>query len=335
MKKIVFGLLVSALFIYLSLRGVEYEDFIKSLSGVKYFYLFPAVFLFLLTSVIRSLRWEVVLSPIKKIEQKSLFPITCVGYMAVVLIPMRIGEFVRPYLISIKKNVSLSSAIATILIERLLDVLIILFMFFVVIVSSDLPSWIVKSAYSIFVSFFLLLFMILLFYFKTDLVLSIIKPLLKKLPPKFHEKIENFLIAFIDGFKIIGSPVRLLYITFLSSLVWFFAGLALYFIMLSFNFELSLTAAFVVLIITIIGVSLPTAPGFLGNLQYACILALALFDISKSDAFAFSMVYFILGIMMNVLLGFLCMGFVNISFKDIYGDIRGRLGNSSVPSRKS
>jgi uncharacterized protein (TIRG00374 family) len=74
-----------------------------------------------LTQIIRSVRWGVILSPIKPINQRILFPITAVGFLAIIVVPMRLGEIVRPYLISAKQSVPVVSGIATILIERAMD----------------------------------------------------------------------------------------------------------------------------------------------------------------------------------------------------------------------
>ena len=100
MKKILLGIFVSVLFVYLSVRGLDLERVLEGLKNVRYAYLPPAVLMILSLSVLRSIRWGLILSPIQNMGQKRLFPITCVGFMAIVLLPMRMGEIVRPYLLT-------------------------------------------------------------------------------------------------------------------------------------------------------------------------------------------------------------------------------------------
>ena len=83
------------------------------------------------------------------------------------------------------------------------------------------------------------------------------------------------------------------------------------------NFQLSPIVAFVILISTVIGVSLPTAPGMVGNFHYATIVALALFGISKSEALSFSILYHLTAIGKHILLGLIFLPSVQISFKDM------------------
>ena len=76
-------------------------------------------------------------------------------------------------------------------------------------------------------------------------------------------------------------------------------------------------SAFVVLIVMAIGVSVPTAPGLLGNFQFACILALSIFNISKADAVAFSISYYIFGVGTYILLGLVFIPLTDFSLKTI------------------
>lgn len=317
MKKLILGILVSATFIYFSLQGVESDRILTGFKNANYIFLIPAMVLFLLASLLRSLRWGVVLSSIVRISQKRLFPIVCVGQMGVTLIPMRIGEFIRPYLVSAESEIPLSSALATILVEKVFDVLTVLGILFLLVFSSILPEWLVKTGYGALVALVILLFLMLLFYFKMEATLKFLRPLLKILPQRLQEKSEGLAHNFVDGFKIISSPKRLVYALLLSFLIWGSFGLGIFALFFFFNFQLSLVSALVVLICTIIGVSLPAAPGMVGNFQYASIVALSIFGIPKSDALSFSMIYYFLGIGKHILLGLIFLPAVNLSFKDI------------------
>ena len=83
------------------------------------------------------------------------------------------------------------------------------------------------------------------------------------------------------------------------------------------NLQLSPADVLVVMVCTVIGVSLPVAPGMMGNFHYASIVALLFLGVQKSDALAFSMIFYFLAIGKNILLGLVFLPLVNLSFKDI------------------
>ena len=322
MKRSVVGIILSSVFIYFSVRGLEADKILEALKNVKYSYLIIAIFLVFSLSALRSLRWGIILSPIEKIRQRSLFPIFSIGFMAVVLIPLRMGELVRAYLLRTNNQVPFSTALSTIFVERVLDVLTILCILLMVVFNTSVPGWLLKSGYTAVILFSLMILLICFLYFRTENTLTLIRPVLGKFPHRFRGKIERFINNFIAGLKIIGSPGKLLGILILSALIWGISGLAIYSLFWFQGLKLSLMVAFVVLVVTIIGVSLPTAPAMLGNFQFSCIVALSLFNITKDDAFVFSMVYYLLGIGIIVLLGLVSLAFTNFSFGEVFTNIR-------------
>jgi hypothetical protein len=85
----------------------------------------------------------------------------------------------------------------------------------------------------------------------------------------------------------------------------------------AFAFNLSFTAAMVTMIILLIGIAIPTAPGFIGNWHYACILGLTLFDVSKSEALTFAVIYHFLSIGIVITLGLIFLPFNKFSIADM------------------
>lgn len=316
-QKFLIGLIISGIFIYLSLRGIDFSNILRGLKTVRYGFIFPSLLLFFLLQVLRSLRWGIILSPMAKVNQKALFPVTCIGYLAITLVPMRFGEIVRPYLISIKKEIPLSSSLATVLVERVLDVLTLVAILFSVLMVLPLPDWVFNSGV-VFLGIVLSSVAIMgLFVLKTDDSLRFFNPIFKLFPNRLNTKMNSLLRTFIEGFMVISDLKKIGYILFLTLLIWGASGLAIYMLFSFYNFQIPLVGAFVVLTMTALGIILPTAPGFLGNFQFACILALSFFGIPKTDAFAFSMVYYIFGIGINIILGLVFLPFEKISLREI------------------
>ncbi|MBT6226372.1 MAG: flippase-like domain-containing protein [Candidatus Scalindua sp.] len=317
MKRLVLGTIVSTIFIYFSFQGVELDKALRGIKDTNYIFLIPAIALFLIPPLLKSLRWGIILSPIESVSLKRLIPIICVGQMAVVMIPMRLGELMRPYLLSSEREISLSSSIATIFVERIFDLLTVLSISFLVVFCTGDSVWFARAGYSLLVIIVVLILFVLLSHFRTETMLKLFNPLLNKLPGRFHVKIESLVHAFVTGFKIISSPKKLIYTLILSFLIWGCFGLGIFMLLRFCNFQLSPIVAFVILISTVIGVSLPTAPGMVGNFHYATIVALALFGISKSEALSFSILYHLTAIGKHILLGLIFLPSVQISFKDM------------------
>ncbi|MBM4315714.1 MAG: flippase-like domain-containing protein, partial [Deltaproteobacteria bacterium] len=125
-KKVFVGAALSALLVYLSIRGIDFKDVADGFRTIDYGYLLPALALLFVMQVLRSVRWGIILRPLAKIDQLSLFSVTSVGFLAIVAIPARLGELARPYLITKKSDIKMSSALGTIIVERVFDSLTVL-----------------------------------------------------------------------------------------------------------------------------------------------------------------------------------------------------------------
>ena len=154
--------------------------------------------------------------------------------------------------------------------------------------------------------------------------MGLMELILNKVPHKFKRKIMNLFTNFVDGFQIIADPKKFFYAFALSFIIWILSGLSIFSLFYFQNLELPLVCAYVVLVVTILGVSLPAAPGMMGNFQWSCIVALTFFNIQKNDAFLFSMVNYFIGIGLIIILGLVCLPAINISFKEIKQSISGK-----------
>lgn len=329
MKMLIIGIVVSLIFVYFTFKGVSIENILNGLENVSYKYLILAVLLLVLSTLIRTIRLQMILSPIKNISIKTLFPVTCIGFMAVVVFPLRTGELVRPYLVHHESQISLTSSLATIFLERVFDSLILLGMLIIVILNLETSSWITQSGYGLLITFFILVSIITLIYFKTDMTLRLLAPLTNKLNQKWQLKVEKLMRNVVDGFKIMSNLKNLFYTLLLSLLIWVLSVVVIYTLFCFLHLNLTPLCALTVLIITIIGISVPAAPGFLGTFQFACIMALSFFNVPRENAVLFSVIYYVLAIGITILLAFIFLPFVDFSFKDvfnklIYNKLKGR-----------
>ncbi|SVD55983.1 uncharacterized protein METZ01_LOCUS408837, partial [marine metagenome] len=214
------GILFSIVFFWFSIKGVEFGEIIIRLKDFNYVYLIPVVILSLLGAYLKSLRWGFILNPLKKIGQRELFPISCVGSMAIILFPMRIGELIKPYLISRESKIPLSAAISTVFVERVLDVLALLCIFFLVILNDPFIGIKANWGYSYLSGIIILIIFMFFIYYKKSSSLKFLRIVFKKIPVTLWKKIENIFHNIINGFEIIVSSKKLFYVVILTAFNW-------------------------------------------------------------------------------------------------------------------
>jgi len=316
-KKILLGIGLGIVLIYFSVRGIDFNETLTDLKKVHLGYAGLSLFFIILMQALRSYRWGVILEPMEKISQFTLFAVTSVGFLAIAAIPARIGELARPYLIAKRSSINMSSALGTIIVERVLDSLAVLTITVAVFILQDLPSWMFKSGILFFSLTMLVIACMIGLIWRRERAVKIIDWILRWLPGKLAQKVNHVIHHFIDGFQVITDVNSLLYLLLLSAVVWLVDVAAIYTLFLAFGFNLSVLAAFVVMVILIAGIAIPTAPGFIGNWHYACILGLSLFGIAKPEGFSFALVYHFLSMIVVIILGAIFLPFNKLSISDM------------------
>jgi len=316
-KKIILGVLVSGVLVYLSARGINFTDVVQNFKQIQFTYVLLSIIVVILMQWLRSYRWGVILQPMEKIDQFSLFAVTSVGFLAITAIPARLGELARPYLIAKKSSIKMSSALGTIIVERVLDSFSILSIAVIVLFFSDLPSWMIKSSLILFFITLIMFCSIAGLIWHRKNALKTINWFLGRLPGKFAHRIDDVIHRFIDGFQIITHFRLLAYLFFISVSIWLVDVLAIHLLLKAFGLSLPAMASFVVMIILIVGIALPAAPGFIGSWHYSCILALGLFGVDKTPGLSFAVFYHFLSIAIVVILGVIFLPFNKLSFTEI------------------
>jgi hypothetical protein len=317
--KLLIGSIVSAAFVYFTLRGVNLHEVWAGLHGKAYMLLLPAGLTFIACQITRSIRWGVILSPLKSISQRRLFPLTSVGFMAIIVAPMRLGELVRPYLASAKEGVPMVSGIATILVERVMDLTVLLLFLFFVLSQVSLPRWFLRGGILLLLVVATEFVAIAVFLIWPRAVTRALCPITTRLPRQIGQRIDGFVHNLSVGFAVISDLGRFLKVFVLSFVVWGLSALAVYLLFLFCGFPFGVTEALAVTTITALGISLPAAPGLIGNFQFACMVALSFRGVPKTDAFVYAMVYYCLGVGINLVLGVLFMTVLDFPINRIFG----------------
>lgn len=252
---------------------------------------------------IRAIRWKFLLLPKKNILFRSLFSATMIGFMANNLLPARMGEMVRAYILSRNENVSGSSAMATIVIERLFDGFALLLILLIVFYTYSFPTWVVVVGWwatAIFSFLFVFLVAMMLWPNNFAKILSNVGRIFSK---KVKKKTELLILRFISGLDMLRDR-RLVFIGIVLALVqWVIMGYAFAIALMSFGIVLPRSGPYFVLSIVALGVALPSSPGFIGTYQWFTERALAVYKVSKSLSISYSVVVHLISFVPPTLIG--------------------------------
>src|SRR5215471_745055 len=119
--KVWLGVAVSAVLLWVAVRGVSLDEVLQQLRQVHTPWLVPLIVSIILRFWLTALRWQLLLKPVKRVGVHRLFAITMIGFMANNVLPARLGEFVRAYALGRTESLSPSIPFATIVIERVFD----------------------------------------------------------------------------------------------------------------------------------------------------------------------------------------------------------------------
>jgi glycosyltransferase 2 family protein len=313
-KNMIAGIAVSCICIYFVLRGINFSEVAASFRSLQYGYILPVVLTSLASLYLRSYRWGVMLDRLVAYDQWTLFKLSSVGFMAIGVLPARLGEFVRPYLVKQHSGVRMSATMATVVLERVFDLLTLMLFLFVVLIKISLPPEIFKAGISMLTVSLAILTVLIIFGTKRDFAAQVIGRVMSFLPGRIGTPAARFANSFLEGLQLLPDVKKTLWVLLLSLMNWLLVGFGTYILFYAFGMHLSIFNAFAVLAIVALGVMIPAAPGFIGTYHYACILGLTSFGIAKSEALSYAVVLWFLQMMPPILIGLLFLPFQKLSF---------------------
>ncbi len=286
------GLMISAVFLYLALRGLNMGEVWFHMRTARYWWLVPGVAIYFFGVWARTWRWHYMLRPIKSIPLVRLFPVVCIGYMGNNIFPARIGELLRAFVLKGTEGVPVSSSLASILVERIFDgVIMLLFVFVGLPLAPNIPD-----AWRNFVIVFSLLFFGALgvFFFlaaspqRTQAAYSWVID--KLLPARFREPVRGFADRFLAGLGFLrsGRDVAMIFLT--SLVVWLAEAMKYWFVMHAFDFEVSFFVLMLMNGVVNLFTTIPSAPGYLGTFDEPGIEVLKAFGVNGNIAAAYTLV---------------------------------------------
>ena len=135
------GVLISAVALYLALRGIQWSKAGEALQEAEYLFLLPALAAMVTSLFLRSVRWRLLFSPEPGLKPGTFFGVLNVGYMVNNILPLQVGDLVRAYLLGELQGLSKARAFSTVVIERVVDVLVLFGLLAILMPFISVPAW--------------------------------------------------------------------------------------------------------------------------------------------------------------------------------------------------
>jgi len=325
--KLLLSLLISIGFVAWSLRGHDLGQIWEQLELANYLYLLPYFAILLVIHVIRTVRWGMLIAPLAKMPFRRLNAVSAVGFMALIVLPLRLGEFARPYLIRVPGKVSSAAAMASIVVERVLDGLMVAVLLMVLLLRIPGGGQHIErvrvGGYLMFAFFLGLLAFLVVAYLAREFALKLIRGTLGRVSARLSDKACYLLESFVTGLRSLPSGRQQVAIIALTALYWGLNGLGLLVLALGFGIHLGLLQAYTVLGVLVIGVMLPAGPGMAGTFQFFTQLGLSLFmpESENARAAAYSNVLWACQFSQQVVLGLFFLNSKWLDHRVTFGDL--------------
>jgi uncharacterized protein (TIRG00374 family) len=286
----VLEVLISSTLLVLALWGIDFSGLWKALRNANYLWLFPSAMSVILLLLLKAWRWQLLYYPEYRLPFGSVFTALSAGFFISNILPARLGEVLRVLLIVSEQPVGIARTTSTIIIEHLLDVatLIVFLIFLLPFIS--LPPILANVSKTLGILVIAgIVVMIFISLWRNRLVLWMDNApgclsFLKK------PAIYNFIIHLVDGFTVMRTHTGALIIG-ISLFGWLLVVVTAWSAAEALNLDVSTLAIMFAVVVTTLGMIVPSSPGYIGVFHYLVIISLNPFGVTKEIALALALLW--------------------------------------------
>ena len=299
--KLYLGIGISVIFIWMALDGLDLNGVWEVIKSADYIWLLPSVAVYFVGVWVRTWRWDYLLRPLKKIPVSKLFPVVVIGYMGNNVYPFRAGELLRSYVLYRREGVKMSASLATVVIERVFDGLVMLVFVFCALPFAPLPDnadWLRTTVIWASIAFLGALIVFFALAARPHFAYQLAENIFGRLPEKFGRPLLQITAHFLEGLESLRTFQNVLMIFFTSVVIWLLETIKYWFVMWAFigkdginnGFPVSFFALMLMNGIVNLATTLPSAPGYVGTFDVPGIRVLTLYNVQSSIAAAYTLV---------------------------------------------
>ena len=349
--KVLIGLGISLLFIYLSfwkpdfnavfsgsvIAGIfgnpriDVKEMLTAFSQARILPVIIVISLIYFAWWIRAWRWQVLVSPVKKVSAQLSFSAMMIGYLGNNIFPLRAGEFMRMYVAAKRGDMAMSSSLAVIVVERVLDMLMLLVMFTLSLLLFPLPGFFRNAGIIILIATLCFTAFLILLVVKKEKAISIAALFLKIAPTRIKEKILKIISDFSNGLEIFRRSERYLLVLGWTLFMWSIYVIIIYFSLSFFNliqpdypliYKTPWITAIVILTVTTAGIGIPSAPGAVGTYHGMCLFGMQLFGVSSEIGMCYAILMHLANFFPMTVIGTYCLIKEGIKLTELSGVAR-------------
>ena len=285
---------VTALLLGYALWTVDLEALGRVLASADYRFALPFLVTLALFFWIKAWRWAVILEPLGRYSVRQVTPAMMIGFAANNVLPAHLGEIVRSLSFARRYRQRASAVLVSQVLERILDVVAILLLYLLAVPWIESPPeairlsvWLVAGVAA---AMAVVIYAILA---SPQRVFRLWRVLSGKLPASIQSRGEAFLSDVLRALSSVRSPARLLLLLANSLVQWSLSGVCVWMSMAAVGVTIGPAITLIVLTATVVAVTLPNAPGYVGAIQAAFVFALQPFGVSSESAFAGSVFFLV------------------------------------------
>ncbi|MDX1584618.1 MAG: lysylphosphatidylglycerol synthase transmembrane domain-containing protein [Thermoanaerobaculia bacterium] len=302
-RVIVIALLTVGLLI-LFFRNSDLREVGRLIGRIDLKWLIPGFAANLTALCCRSLRWRIILRPNDPPPVYPTFFATAIGFMSSALLPVRAGDLIRPTLLSRRTDIRFSSALGTVVTERLLDLssIVTLFLTFVALATAGattIPAsrlGFLRTAGTVALGILAgVITLVVVSYRFREPAERLVTRISRGVPERFRDSLVNLFVSFVTSLKLPSHPGKLMIVLGFTATIWLCLTSQFYFVMHAFGSPLPFTASFLVTALSILGFSIPT-PGGVGGFHKACqIVLVSFYGFSIDTSVAVALIFHLVG----------------------------------------
>jgi glycosyltransferase 2 family protein len=307
-------LLAAALLVFFLLKANLAEVALR-IAHVRFWFLLLSIAASVSSILLRAWRWQLILGPAESVAFGPAFEATAIGFAASTVLPFRAGEIVRPAMLSRRTRIPFSASLASVLFERVIDLATVLAYFVFYVAWPGIKprlSGVAEGHFRLLSISAAVAGACLAAFAAAGIWAAARRPAAERLidrvasriPEKFRDRAGKAALSFLNGLAIMGDRRAFLAVAAASGIVWFVIYSQIYFLFRAFDLALPFSATFVVLLVTLVGMAIPT-PGAVGGFHKACQIALTFFyGIDVDTATGLAILYHAVSFFPVTLIGF-------------------------------
>ncbi|MBU0732332.1 flippase-like domain-containing protein [Patescibacteria group bacterium] len=318
--KLFLGLIFGLILILIWFKLIDIEATWEQLSQLKWWVVPILVMLFILRFWARSFRWELVLSPIKKIKILDAFTMNISSFFINYYIPIHIGEVGQSYLLKKKHGVLISKSLPSIFINKLFEIVgFFILIFLLPFIPSDISGFVYYGLVTVLIIFLMVMIMLVWSLFRKDAVVNFLMKLMFMVPAKFKEKVKLFIENFISGVGVIRQIPRhaigMLMLTLFALVV---DAVFIWLVFYAVGFEAPWMPVVIFSLVRQIFYIIPIPPGQIGYAEMIWYMVFVLgFGFASEIVAAASALAHIGSFALLTIFGLLSLSYIGVSLKEV------------------